>query len=86
MKHELQIIKPYKLKDMIIVVESGMIVVENETTKPLWYLYDMTGKLINKGYGGWTTQAFINANQVARRYIRKTRPLLFRKRKYVSKS
>jgi len=79
MRHKLQIIKPYKLKDMIIVVE------DFDMDKSLWYLYDMSGNLIKRGYGrkAYTErvtasqQAFANANQVARRFIRKNIPLLF---------
>lgn len=76
MKHKMQIINPYKLKNMIVVVEQ-------DRSKSLWYLYDMSGKLVKKGYGTRVIgipsriQALNNAKQVARRFIRKNNPLIF---------
>ena len=76
MKNKLKVIKPYKLDNMIIVVKLDGI-------NSYWYLYNLKGDLVREGYGTKSDtitssqQAFKNAGQVARRYIRKDNPLIF---------
>lgn len=83
MKHILQTIKPYHFENLIVVVEIDPKI--DNPKKVFWYLYNANGKLIKKGYGGWTPKlrasrsALRNAQQAARRYIHKTHPLFFRK-------
>jgi len=84
MKHQLKVIKPYGLINMIVVVEDKYIVMpEKGSSSCLWYLYSFSGDLVKKGYGNRSTgitanqQAFNNAGQAARRFIRKDNPLIF---------
>ena len=79
MRHILQTIKPYLLVYMIVVVDI-------DNPRSLWYLYDVVGKIVKRGYGdrhpgiGAFQGALRNANQAARRYVRKEHPLFFERR------